>query len=210
MKDFGFIAAAIAAGSLASAASAGVVGFNVYENADGVGTSGLLLTVELTDVGGTSVDFELRNDGSLDSVVTSIYFENTAFLIANLTNPRIQAESAGVDYSDGATPPNPASIPASFGGAWAGNAYATDPDPPPSSNGINNNVGESLTIRFDYVGGATLADIQDALTSDPTGFRIAQHVQSIGPSSVWTVTPAPGTAALAGLGMMIFTRRRRA
>lgn len=118
-----------------------------------------------------------------------------------------------MDFSDGATPPNPAQHPSNFGGPWGGNEYASDADSPSPTNGINETGNEHLTVRFSYDNGAAYGDVLHALTNDPADFRIALHIQGIGPNgqySVWgTTVPAPASAALLGLAGLAATRRRR-
>ena len=83
---------------------------------------------------------------------------------------------------------------------------------PSPFNGINEGGAESLTIRFDYVGGTTFEDVKAALTSGDPDWRIAQHVQGLGDNgqfSVWSITvPAPGSLALVGLAGLAGVRRR--
>ncbi len=208
VRQIGIGACAAVLAVAGAAAHAESISLSVYENADGGDTSGLDLTVTLAEaLGGNAIDFIFTND-STSGFVGSIYIESTAST-AGLSNGRIEAESAGVDFSDGATPPNPATIPANFGGAWGGNLYSVDANPPGPQNGINAGVGESLTIRFDLVG-VSVQDIIDSATSEPRGFRIAQHVQGL-PFSVWTTSvPTPGAAmtGLAAFGLMASRRRR--
>ncbi|MCE7970504.1 MAG: PEP-CTERM sorting domain-containing protein [Leptolyngbya sp. PLA2] len=190
----------------AGSAFADRVDLFVYENADNADVGGLDLWADLVD-GGTYIDITFYNDSTASSVVTAIYFEK----FSGLTGGSIVFESAGVDFSDGATPPNPAQPGLNYGGSWSGNLYSTDANPPPAHNGINHGGTESLTIRFDYAGGTTFGDVKSALTaSDPT-WRIAQHVQGLpGGYSVWSISvPAPGSLALVGLAGLAGLRRRR-
>lgn len=189
---------------LAVPASATRVDLLVYENADNANTAVLDLWVDvLPSVGG--VDFVFHNDGT-DGVVTAVYFEGSAFAGA-LSGGVISAESAGVDFSVGATPPNPAQPGFLYGGSWLGNLFSADANPPPSTKGINHGGTETLTISFS-LSGATVADVVAALNDG--SFRIAQHVQSIGTGdfSVWTINPAPGSVALLGLAGFAARRRR--
>lgn len=201
---------AVALLSAVAVANADIVDLSVYENADNANVAGLDLFVDVTD-GGTYVDFMFGNSSTISAIVTAVYVEDTAAIDGWLLNGRIAGESAGVDFSDGATPPNPASIGIDFGGAWGGNLYSADAESPSPTHGINETGNESLTLRFDYGNGATFGDVLAALTADDPGFRFAQHVQGLpGGSSVWTTTvPAPGSlAALALVGAMASRRRR--
>lgn len=198
---------------LAASAQADRIDMYVFENADNADVSGLDLWVDVTDGGGGTIDFTFHNDSSIDSIVTDVYFEETAF--AAMFGGAITFESAGVDFSDGASPPNPPGSISAFGGAWAGNLYSADSNAPVSHNGIA--VGELLTISF-TLDGVNVQDIIDALSSDPLGFRIAQHIQGLPQgASVWAVnTPivvplAPAAwMGLAGLGLLAARRLRRA
>lgn len=195
---------------LATIASADIVNLAVYENSDNADVSGLNLFVDVTD-GGSYIEFAFGNSSSISAVVTAVYVEDTHAIDGWLLNGHISAESAGVNFSDGATPHNPANIGGAFGGAWAGNLYSADADSPAPTNGIGETGNESLTLRFDYGGGATFADIIDALTSDDPGFRFAQHVQVLpGGFSVWTTSvPAPGSVSAIALAGLLAARRRR-
>ena len=200
--------AALAACTLAGSALGGVrFDLLVFENADGVGTGNLDIWVDVVDNGST-IDFVWHNDSTASATVTSIYSE-ISNASGTLTNALIMND-ASVQYSSGATPPNPPGSISFFGGAWAGNHFSADPDvPQPMVKAIN--PGESLTVRFD-LGSASFQDIIDALNGGPAAFRLAAHVQEVGPggeSSVWVVTPTPGTAGLMALGGLVAMRRRR-
>jgi hypothetical protein len=209
--------AAAAVAACASAASAERVDLLIFENVTNTPTTGLDLWVDVTD-GGTHVDFTFHNDSTVSSIITSIYVENTAFTSAAFSSAAIVAQSAGVSFSAGATPPNPPGSISGWGGAWGGNVFSADNDPP-ASKGIN--PGEWLTIRFALAGYA-FADVIDELSSDPVGFRIAEHIQSIGQDSVsmWgvngpiesSVVPLPPAAwsGLALLGLAGIARARHA
>ncbi|MCL4742791.1 MAG: PEP-CTERM sorting domain-containing protein [Phycisphaerales bacterium] len=195
-------------GLCAGSALADRIDLFVYENADNADIGGLDLWADLVD-GGTFIDITFYNDSTAPAVVTSVYFE--AF--AGLTGGSIVFESVGVNFSDGATPGNPAQPGFSYGGSWGGNLYSAGAESPRPVNGINEGGTESLTIRFDYVGGTTFGDVKAALTSGGPDWRIAQHVQGVGDNaefSVWSITvPAPGSLALVGLAGLAGIRRRR-
>ncbi|MBX3364640.1 MAG: hypothetical protein KF866_07735 [Phycisphaeraceae bacterium] len=198
------IRALIGAGTVAAMCAMPAMGTRVdllvYENADNADTSVLDLWVDVLPSAG-GVDFVFHNDGT-DGVAANVYFENTAFSSAFMSNGAITFQSAGVNFAPGGSPGNPAPPGMMWGGAWAGNIFSAGATPPPSMNGLS--PGETMTISFDLTG-ATVADVLDALNSG--SFRIAQHVISIGEFSVWTITPAP--SALALLGLAAVGRRRR-
>ncbi len=184
----------------------------VYEKDASVDTTGLRLWINIID-GGSYVDFTFGNSSTIPSVITNIYIESTVFSSAHLKNGSIVSpQPAGVDYSFGATPKNPAGSISNYGGKWRGNLIDISADPPPMFNGIA--PGESLTVRFDLFG-ITCSELVNAMT-DPTQFRIAEHVQGLpGGESVWTVNtpptqdvPLPPTFVLLGVGFFAMTRRR--
>lgn len=175
----------------AGGAEAARVDLTVFENASAVSTAGLDLWVDVLDVGGSQVDFVFHNDSTISAIVTQIYFEST--FSGLLTNGALQGATAGVAFVVGADPGSPpggtniswAGELASFGRANAGGV----------SNGVNNPPPiETLTIRFDYDGATTLADVLDVL-GDASG-RIAQHVQSVGTSSASISTVTSGIVPL--------------
>jgi len=192
--------------ALGSAAVADRVDLAVFENADDADVSGLDLWVGVV-ADGESIDFTFHNDSSIGSVVTSVYFESTGFSLDCLDDGEVSFESAGVDFSDGATPPSPPGSIAGYGGSWGGNLYAADADSPSPAKGVG--VGELLTISFEMDDECSLEEVLGALQSDPAAFRIAQHVQGLpNGSSVWlvntpTLVPLPATAWMGGVGLLL-------
>ncbi len=207
-KTTALAAAATAAFALAPAtASADVrVDMFVFENADGVPTSGLDVWINAIDNGST-IDLVWHNDSSIPATVTDIYLEGSDFAEAALDAATIH-NTAQVVYSEGSAPPNPAGSIAGFGGVWKGNVFSADPDTPqPMVKAIN--PGESLTITFDLGAGYSAGDVIAALQAGD--FRAAAHVQGLDPNdnSIWVVTPTPGTMALLAMGGVFTARRRR-
>lgn len=204
----------VAVGMFALAAAyahADVVGFTIYENASGGDVSGLLMTAELVDAG-ARIEFIFRNQSTTESVITAVYFEDTAGVNGKLLGGNVAGESAGVDFEDGATPHDPAQHPLWAGGDWNATGYAAGAASPSPQHGVNQFGGEWVAIGFEYGGGADFATIVDALTGPDPLFRIAMHIQSVGPEefSVWgTSVPTPASAALLTFGGLVATRRRR-
>ncbi|MFT5422680.1 MAG: hypothetical protein ACI89L_000445 [Phycisphaerales bacterium] len=205
------IAALALAAGLAQAQSAPFV---VFENGDGIELTGLQIDLEVVDLG-TQVRFIVANNSTLESRVTSIYFELTDLSFGALSNPIIE-NNAGVNYEDDKVAPRkPAGSIKHHGGDWGGTFYGLKPTvPQPNFTGMT--TGESVSIVFDLVNGYSGADIANALSNDPVGFRVAMHIQSVGDSgaSVWavadTLVPSPGALAVFGAGSLVAFRRRRA
>jgi len=194
----------LALAACASAASANRVDLLMFENAGGVDPLIVDLWVDVIDQGST-VDFVFHND-STDGVVAAIYFESNGVSTGLMANGALGATSGIVNFDTPASPGSPPGSISGFGGTWGGNLFAADADSPAPTNGIG--VGETLTISFDLLG--SYGDVLGALQNPDTGFRIAQHATSFGQNSIWTTTvPAPGAAALLGLGGLIAGRRRR-
>ena len=192
--------------ALAGMAHAIRVDLGVYENAGNASLSGIDLWVDVLDAPGPSIDFVFHNDSSAGSFVTALYFEAG---LPGLSGGSIVDQSAGVSFNMGATPPNPAQPGFLFGGSWNGNLVSFDADNPSPTWGINQGGLETLTVRLN-ASGIDANGVATALLANPREFRIAQHVQGIeGQFSVWTVTPAPASLALLGLGGLVVGRRRR-
>lgn len=149
--------------------------------------------------------FRFRNEGPAASSITDVYFDDGTLLgIASITS------SAGVSFSQGASPGN---LP---GGnnltpvfeTTAG--FLSDSNPPAQPNGVN--PGEWLEITFNLKASQTYADVVQALVlaGEPGGLRIGIRVQGFdGGGSEGFVnnpgvpTPDGGaTAALLGLGFL--------
>ncbi|MBX3354479.1 MAG: PEP-CTERM sorting domain-containing protein [Phycisphaeraceae bacterium] len=211
-RGIGMAAAACVMSIGASLANASVtLPIAVYNNAGGASLSGLNVTVNISD-GGSFALFSIQNNSSglnAAAVVTGIYFESTAFSSAFLGAGVLDAPfMTGVNYSPGATPGNPAG---GMSPSWGGNKFTAGPASPPTANGVNS--GEEVGVRFAYLGGMDFATLTTALVTDPSLFRVAMHIQSVGfdAQSVWGITvPAPGALALLGAAGGLSLRRRRA
>jgi MYXO-CTERM domain-containing protein len=193
-----------AAAFIAGSASADEVPLHTYENSSGGSFPGLDIAVELIDQG-SSADLVFHNRSTISAVITDLYIEDTA-ISAQLGTPTFAGVTGNVSFHLFATPASPAAIGPAFGGAWAGTYFSAGADMPEPNNGIG--AGETLTLNVP-LGGVAFGDLVSALR-DPQQLRIATKVQSLpGGASIWQVTPAPGAAALLGLGGLIATRRRR-
>ena len=176
-----------------TAAEAVFLPFGIFENGGGIDVTPLDLWVDVLDHGANTVDFVFGNDSELSSCVTDVYFERTDLWESLLYDPLI-INSYGVVFMEDAHPSNPPGSIADHGGPWGGVLFSAQAIPPPIDHGINNGVGETLTIRFGYDG--EFATLVSAL-SYPGGLRIVEKIQGVGDGgedSVWGVTPVPEPA----------------
>lgn len=170
------------------------------------------LKVDVIDLGGTQVRFNFTNNSS--SSLADVHFDDGALLgIASITS------SAGVSFSQGASPPN---LP---GGNLVSPTFVTtagflaDSNAPVSHNGVS--MGEWLAIDFTLKAGQSYNSVINALALPNHGgdgdLRIGLHVQAYpgnaGESfiNIASPIPEPETYALfmAGLGLLGFMGRRR-
>ncbi len=156
------------------------------------------LFVDVSDAGSGQVLFTFRNIGPEASSITDVYFDDGALLSMAAIN-----NSAGVQFSQDATPsnlPGGNNITPSF---ITTSGLSADSDAPVQSNGVN--PGESLGIKFNLQSGLTYNDVLSGL--DDGSLRIGIHVQGFadGGSESFVndgVIPAPGAVLLASFGMV--------
>ncbi|MDP2030388.1 MAG: PEP-CTERM sorting domain-containing protein [Thiobacillus sp.] len=182
-------------------------------NAANVATGMASLSVEVIDLNATQVAFKFTNTSG--SSLTDVYFDDGT-LLGFAFAPQF---SAGVDFSQGASPgnlPGGNNLSPDFTSTVGFNA---DSNPPTSPNGVTS--GEWLTITFDLQPTQTYASVISALALPNGGgtgdLRIGLHVQSFSnggsESFVNAPTPVPEADAyvmlLAGLGLVGFAVRRQ-
>jgi len=212
-------AAALALTMAVSAAQAATYSFVGVSNnsATNTATGQNQLSLDVLDLGAGKVSFTFNNAGPLASSIADVYWDDQAKLLRSMGTI---TGSAGVSFSQGASPPN---LPGgqTIGFSVSPNNAAADSNPPVQPNGVN--PGEWLTIVWSLVTGKTYNDVLAALNlgGDQSGsLRIGIHVQGFangGSESLVNGAPAPapvpvpaaGVLLMGGLGAMGLLRRRR-
>ncbi|WP_101760591.1 hypothetical protein [Oceanicoccus sp. KOV_DT_Chl] len=168
------------------------------------------LVVDVTDAGVVAgvqkVDFTFTNAGAAQSTISEIYFDDGTLLGIFAIN-----STAGVEFSEGATPPN---LPGGLDPTVSFVAdFAADADNPAPKKGVNAGGVDQVTITFDLINGKTYADTIDAMGTD---LRIGLHVINfasggsesfVAPAEV----PVPAAAWLFGsalISLLGFKRKR--
>jgi len=165
--------------------------------------------VEITDPGGGDVDFTFTRTGSDDANLSEVYFDDGTLLGLSSV-----ASSAGVVFTGGsASPPDlPGgnSITPVFNVTAGFLAEANNPAP---KKGVNDNT-DWLTLTFELINGATVADTISAMGSD---LRIGIHVtafESGGSESLIAPPQVPVPAAVwlfgSALGLLGWIRSKEA
>lgn len=212
----------------AARANLGAFDFEPFEFAYPGGLSspaldGSLLSLEIHEVFGDphSVYLSLLNLSDLSNsnisptspTITGIYFDDNASLL-NFGSASIfdQSPSTGFNLGGGAPPNVPGGVSIGFF-----SDYRVTASPPAPSLGLD--PGQFLTLQFGLLGGATAADVFQALANADvsSSLRLALHVQEIGlgvstaaSGSFVTVVPEPGGfLLLAVAGVVLQLRRRR-
>ncbi len=202
-RTFSALAAIGALAMCAGAANATFLTFNQITANGTTDVSGQLV-LEVSDLGGGVISFDLQNVGPIDSVITMFNLQDNDALFADMLSV---INGAGVDFIEKVPPGNlPAGNNVGFVSAWGSEAT-----PPPAHNGVNE--GEELELRFSLAGGKSFADVSAALASG--ALRAGLHVQSIdtaGKSETYVSNqnvPTPGALALASIAGLATFRRKR-
>jgi len=151
--------------------------------------------------GAFTADFKIFNESTTECAVTGVYFMNGSLLgLSSVTG------SAGVDFT---TPANPSDLPGQNDADppfVTHDGFSTDSDPPPYWDGVNNSIGEYVTVTFDLNG--TLTQLIEEL--DSGAVRVGVHIQGFTDgSSESAIMPEPSTVILLGLGTLALIRKRR-
>ena len=193
---------------LSAAAHADVFGFvNITNNNAGNAAVGeAQLSVDITDPGGSQVLFTFANAGPAASSIADVYFDD-GILLAMVG---IDNGDPGVDFAQGASPPN---LPGGNGISPAFSAtFSADSNPPAQPNGVG--PGESLGVLFSLKPGNVFADVLDNM--DDKSLRIGIHVQGFanGGSEAFITdgngeqVPVPGSVLLGAIGLGLVARVR--
>jgi len=172
--------------------------------------SGTLL--DTNNVLRSTASLTFTNVGTSASSITDVYFDNGTLLgIASIT-----ANTSGVSFSQGASPPN---LPggASISPPFVATAeFHADSNPPVQPNGVN--PGESLTVRFFLLSSGTFADVEQELADGRV--RVGMHVQGFASGGSegfvnYPAVPVPAAlwllaSGLGGLGAMARRQKFRA
>lgn len=205
MMKFGIGVAALAIGFIPMSASATTMAFqcvdpNSYANCLDLQNSVEVTITENTDDGVYEVTF--TNSDPDGSFITAVYLDASTAFVGFV-------ESAGVSFSEGATPPQPGG-----GISDIDVSFTADADSPSPQNGVGD--GEFLTVQFE-IGDTTLESFSADLAA-------AVHVQgfedggsewgcSVGDCANLTPVPEPATFFLFGVGSLVVggtaARRRR-
>ena len=165
------------------------------------------LSVNVTQSGSNAL-FTFFNSSVIASSITDAYFDygNTNYFTSVSNNILGSAgESAGVSYTDGATPPN---LPAGNTIGFSADASGDSTAPNVLASGVNAS-NEYVSFLGTFGLSSSFSDLIAAL--DSNAFRIGLHVQGIGelggsesfvdvPSQV----PVPGAIWLFGSAMLGF------
>jgi len=186
---------------------------------------GKQLTMDVRDGGADNVIFTFTNNGSLESSLSRIYFDDSpSNLFASFA---IASQTPGVNFSMPADPPNltPGTIPKSFDATDSAGSLR-----PRFNNGVNDSAeapGEALAMVGFLNGGKTFADVVASLsggfTNDVNILRVGLRAVGInqfndsGNASFLDIgvppPPIPESSTygmlLAGLGLIAAIARRR-
>lgn len=199
-KTIGFLALVLFVSATASVLEGSIIYplIPFTENGEYFDEPGLNLYIEVIYLQ-SAIDFKFHNESSIDSSIARIYLDDNSLLSFEGIS-----EGPGTSFNVPAVPLN---LPAA--------QLLTPPfvmdfsigaDAPLPHNGIN--PTEWLTIHYNLINGAIVADITNALNDE--SLRIGVHVIGLPDgSSESAVIPEPTTLLLLGLGGLVLRRKRQ-
>jgi|GEM_PF-3338816 len=168
---------------------------------------GLIITMELFDVGSNQVEFKFQNSSTIAGTVAEIYFEQGAFQSIASINWGSQRE---VNFT---SPANPSILPSSNTVAPSFDAaFSTGAKNPAPKNGLSS--GEWLSITLNLAPGRTFYDVISYLNSQTQG-RVGLHVTGLPTATSATTSdsfinvPEPATLAVLTLGSAALITRKK-
>jgi hypothetical protein len=180
-------------------------------NPDNVAAGEAQLSVEIVaGVQAGTIDFTFYNAAGVSSVITEILFEDLTGLFDFTGVAGTTYQDTGVWFEGSAKDGN------LMGNQFVVTSWldATNPSP---VWGINE--GEQLSMSLVLASDKTFEDVMEVMSTDPAGFRIGLHVQSIGedegsekfvntPPGGGGEVPEPFTVGLLGMGLAAFAGSR--
>jgi len=152
------------------------------------------------------VNFTFYNASTIQSSIARVYFDDGSLLgLDALTNgPGTQFNTA---VSPGDLPGGQNLVPP----FTADREFTIGSGNPPPWKGVNNNLGEWVSVRFNLINGGTLDDVIGELSTGT--LRIGMHLidlpEGYSESAIFVI-PEPATIMLLSLGTLVLLRKRRA
>mgnify|MGYP001290197172 CR=1 FL=1 len=202
-RSIGALAGLSALTLFAGSAHGVMVSFFQASNNGNLDVSGQMV-LEISDLGGGVISFDLSNTGPVESTVKQFNVQDLDGLFADLI--AINDSPNAVAFTED----TPAANLAEANGLGFVSHWGATADPPPATRGVD--PGESLEYEFSLAAGKTFADVLASLGSGK--LRAGLHVISIdgaGSEAYFSnpLIPTPGTLAIAGAAGLIGIRRRR-
>lgn len=184
--------------------------FQIFNDINYQNNPDLDFTVEVWDLAGQAI-FEFRNNSTLNSVITEIYFDDDSLLeLDHIENYIIDADNRiGTTFSSDRV--NPGNLP----GAnlltprfQANPLLSVQPCCPAPKWGIGQ--GQQLQLVFNLTDGHLFSDVITAMNSQ-MDLRIGMHIQCLGPAAEDSASaisiPEPTVFLLLSFGALILRKR---